>query len=85
MKTNIKETFTKSGINKIFDGSYPTKVGFSSAKAITNGGFGNIIEASLPAQSFVLVDSLVPCNLVQLSHNDANNQTLIIASNLAEK
>jgi hypothetical protein len=26
-------------------------------KAITNGGFGNIIEASSPAQSFVLVDS----------------------------
>jgi len=26
-------------------------------KAITNGGFGNIFEASLPAQSFVLFDS----------------------------
>ncbi len=26
-------------------------------KAITNGGLGNIIEASSPAQSFVFVDS----------------------------
>jgi len=26
-------------------------------KAITNGGFGNIIEALSSAQSFVLVDS----------------------------
>jgi len=26
-------------------------------KAITNSGFGNIIEASFPAQAFVLVDS----------------------------
>ena len=26
-------------------------------KAITNSGFGNIIEASFPAQSFVFVDS----------------------------
>jgi len=60
-------------------------VGYSSIKAITNGGFGNIIEASLPAQSLVLVDNLVPANLVQLSHYEANNQTLIVAANLAEK
>jgi len=32
------------------------KKGERITKAITNSGFGNIIEASFPAQSFVQVD-----------------------------
>ena len=32
------------------------KKGERITKAITNSGFGNIIEASFPAQSFVLAD-----------------------------
>jgi hypothetical protein len=35
------------GLINIFVASYPTDVGFrSTLEAITNGGFGNIIEAS---------------------------------------